>query len=60
MKAQSQQLAIAQTRPIMASINYEIADGIACIASVFHAQFEDENGSKNEGTAGLAGLSAKF
>jgi hypothetical protein len=44
----------------MASINYEIADGIAGIASVFHAQFEDENGSKNEGTAVLAGLSVEF
>ena len=45
---------------IMASINYEIADGISGIASVFHAQFEDENGSKNEGTAVLAGLSVEF
>lgn len=57
------QVAIAgesENDTIMLSANYEVGPGVALLGSLFHSEFKDETGSKNEGTAALVGLTLEF
>lgn len=45
---------------VMLSASYEMGPGVSLIGSLFHTKFDADSGSKNEGTAILAGISLEF